>query len=76
MTDTNNALPVRKVKKKELRKLVYEKLAGALAEYTPIVNGKKFESKLKKASKLFAVDIARATNKNEKQNKKKAIIGK
>jgi len=52
-----------KVSKKQVRKVVYEKLAGALAEFRDTVDEKKFRNKLKKASKLFAVDIAKAANK-------------
>jgi DNA-directed RNA polymerase subunit F len=52
-----------KVTKKEARKVVYEKLAGALAEFKGTVGEKKFRNKLKKASKLFAVDIAKAAKK-------------
>jgi hypothetical protein len=52
-----------KVSKKQARKVVYEKLAGALAEFRGTVDEKKFRNKLKKASKLFAVDIAKAVNK-------------
>ncbi len=56
MTETK-ALPAKKVTKKEARKIVYEKLAGALAEYQNGSNKKKFENKLKKASKLFATEL-------------------
>ena len=52
-----------KVTKKEARKVVYDKLAGALAEFKDAVSEKKFSRKLKKASKLFAVDIAKAATK-------------
>lgn len=64
----------KKTSKKEVRKQVYEKLANALAEYRSSVKEKKFANKLKKASKLFATDIARAI---EKRNKKaKSIAAK
>lgn len=49
--------------KKEARKIVYEKLAGALAEYKSDFGKKRFENNLKKASKLFATDIAKAAKK-------------
>ena len=52
-----------KISKKQARKVVYDKLAGALAEFSNTVSEKKFRNKLKKASKLFAVDIAKAANK-------------
>lgn len=70
MTDTSKDLPVKKVTKKELRNQVYEKLAGALAEYKYQLKEKKFENRLKKVSRIFAVDIAKAIKKG-KQNKKK-----
>lgn len=54
----------KKMSKKEARKLVYTKLAGVLAEYN--IGKKKLDVKLKKASKLFAADIARAANKTVK----------
>lgn len=67
--------------KKQARKLVYEKLAGALAEYKTGFGKKRFENNLKKASKLFATDLAKATQKvkvkkvkmkKEKENKVQA----
>lgn len=62
-TENNNKMANNKVSKKEARKVVYEKIAGALAEFRGTINEKKFRNKLKKASKLFAVDIAKAANK-------------
>jgi hypothetical protein len=67
MTDTATVTAPKKVTKKELRKVVYEKLAGALAEFKSDISEKKFENRLKKASKLFAVDIARATRRSKKE---------
>ena len=63
-----------KVSKKEVRKVVYEKLAGALAEFKDTVSEKKFRSKLKKASKLFAVDIAKAARRTPAANTQKEVI--
>ena len=63
-----------KLSKKEARKIVYEKLSGALAEYRASVKEKKFDSNLKKASKLFAADIAKAVAKQKQQLKKPAKI--
>jgi hypothetical protein len=64
-----------KISKKEAGKIVYEKLAIALAEYRIGIKEKKFANKLKKASKLFAADIAKTIGKKkekpEKQSKKK-----
>ena len=63
-----------KLSKKEARKIVYEKLSGALAEYKANVKEKKFDSNLKKASKLFAADIAKAFAKQKQKLKKPAKI--
>ena len=67
---------VKKISKKDARKLIYNKLAMALAEYKDIVKEKRFASNLKKASKLFAADIARASGKlnGKPKKKKKAAI--
>lgn len=43
--------------KKELRKSVYEKLAGTLSEYNKEWDEKKLKGKLKKVSKLFVSNI-------------------
>jgi|GraSoiStandDraft_1057264.scaffolds.fasta_scaffold1035877_1 hypothetical protein len=63
-----------KLSKKEARKIVYQKLSNALAEYKASVKEKKFDSNLKKASKLFAADIAKAIAKQKQQLKKPAKI--
>ena len=70
MTDTSKDLPVKKVTKKELRKQVYEKLAGALAEYKNGFSEKKFDNRLKKVSKVFALDIAKAVKNGKQRNRK------
>ena len=62
---------VKKNSKKDARKLIFNKLAIALAEYKDIVKEKRFTSNLKKASKLFAADIARASGKLKEKPKKK-----
>lgn len=63
-----------KLSKKEARKLVYEKLSDALSEYKASVKRKKFDSHLKRASKLFAADIAKAIAKQKQKIKKPAKI--
>lgn len=68
------ATPSKKVSKKEARKLVYEKFASALAEYKTGVKEKKFASNLKKASKLFAADIAKAVAKQRQKIQEPAKI--
>jgi hypothetical protein len=75
MTDIATvAAAEKKVSKKELRKVVYQKLEGALSEFKDGLNKKKFESRLKKASKLFAVDIAKATRRSSKETNKKNAL--
>ena len=69
MTD-NTVKPSKKLSKKEARKIVYEKFAVALAEYKVGVKEKKFTTNLKKASKLFAADIAKAVARQGQKIKK------
>ena len=69
MTDAEKTVIVKKPTKKETRKEVFEKLSGALAEYKSKLNEKKFENKLKKASKVFAVDIVKAIKKESKKRR-------
>ncbi len=64
--DQNLAI-AKKPTKKEAEKEVFEKLSSALAEYKGDVKEKKFKRNLKKASKLFAVDVARSLKKNRKR---------
>jgi hypothetical protein len=66
----NTVKPSKKLSKKQARKIVYEKFAVALADYRSGVKEKKFASNLKKASKLFAADIAKAVaRQGQKLNK-------
>jgi hypothetical protein len=59
-----------KVSKKEIRQLVYNKLADALVEFKPLIKRKKFDNKISKATKLFAEDIIKASRKGRIKNKK------
>lgn len=61
----------KKISKKAARDLVYAKLAAALDEYKGLVKEKRFTANLKKASKLFADDIAKAANKGPGKPAKK-----
>jgi hypothetical protein len=65
-----------KLSKKEAKSIIYKKLASALSEYNKEIKPKKFDSKLKKASKLFATGIAKASVKKpaEKASKKNTKI--
>ncbi|HEY2722842.1 MAG TPA: hypothetical protein VGI82_14005 [Chitinophagaceae bacterium] len=74
MSETSQKTSVKKISKKEARKMVSEKIATALAEYRSTVKEKKFSTNLKKASKLFAADIAKAFAKQTQKIKKPAKI--
>jgi hypothetical protein len=63
-----------KFSKKDARKIVYEKFSNALAEYKADLKEKRFDSNLKKASKLFAADIAKAVARQKQKLKKPAKI--
>jgi hypothetical protein len=60
-----------KISRKKAGKIVEEKLASALAEYKGTIKEKKFRSKLKKAGRLFAADVAKSFNKQETAEPKK-----
>jgi hypothetical protein len=60
----------KKLTRKEARQMVYEKLAAALTEFKNGMKDKKFESNLRKASKLFADDMVKASKSNSKASKK------
>ncbi len=68
---TTSALSSPKLSKKELRKLLFDKISGALAEYREGMKEKRFTSNLKKASKLFAADIAKTIGKKKEKAPKK-----
>ena len=50
----------KRILKKEARQKVYDKLVVALAEFKNGVKDKKFEKKLRRTSKLFAVDLLKS----------------
>lgn len=64
-----------KLTKKGFTKAIQEKLAGALADYRKDLGEKKFEARIKQASKLFSRGVLKATKKNS-QKKQKATIKK
>jgi len=74
MTDSSQKTSEKKLSKKEARRLVSEKIAIALADYRSNVKEKKFASNLKKASKLFAADIAKAISRQRQKLQKPAKI--
>lgn len=63
----------KKVKVKELRKEVQQKLAVALADYKNGWPDEKYAKTLKKASKLFVTDLARVEEKVKDKTKKKKV---
>ena len=64
----------KKPTKKDAQKEVFEKLSGALAEYKSNLKEKKFQRNLRKASKLFAVDIVKSLKKGRKKDQIKMEI--
>lgn len=53
--------------KKELRKTLQEKLTITLADYRSLVGEKKFDSRIRKAAKMFGQDIVKALPKKKKE---------
>ena len=66
----DSLLQKREVSKKEARKVIYEKLAAALHDYKSGMKEKRFETNLKKASRLFAADLAKGIKKSKVKVKK------
>lgn len=60
----------KKVKVKELRKEVQQKLSVALADYKNGWPDEKYNKTLKRASKLFVIDLARAERKTKSKKEK------
>ena len=67
--DNTNILS-QETSKKEVRKIVYNKLVDALSEFRPFLKKKKFDNKMLAATKLFADDIVKSTRKSRIKNKK------
>ncbi|HVT85943.1 MAG TPA: hypothetical protein VHD35_12135 [Chitinophagaceae bacterium] len=61
----------KKIRVKELRKEVQQKLAVALADYKNGWPDEKYNKTLKKASKLFVTDLERVEQKVRTKKKKK-----
>lgn len=64
----------KKIRVKELRKEVQQKLAVALADYKNGWSDEKYNKTLKRASKLFVVDFARAERKTKNKKEKSENI--
>jgi len=64
----------KKLNKKEIKALIYQKIETALSDIAGALNKKDFGKKLQKASALLAKDIAKATKKKaSKKGKSKKI---
>lgn len=74
MTESSTPAPTAiTLKEKKLRKVIEERLAITLLEYRPILGDKKFDSRIKKAGKLFAADIVKSSaNAKKKKSVKKS----
>ncbi len=59
--------------KKQVRKEIGEKLAGALADYKKELGEKKLATHVKKVSKLISRDLLKISKK-QKRNSKKATV--
>ncbi len=64
--------PAKKITKKTISKELQSKISDALSGYKSLFELKDFESKVKKASKLFATDVL----KEKKIKVKKVIVKK
>ncbi|MDZ4795613.1 MAG: hypothetical protein SGI83_15150 [Bacteroidota bacterium] len=68
MAKKNNT---KKKVKNELRTTLHQKLSLALADYKTILQEKKYERSLKRATRLLTSDIIEAIDKEAKQAAKK-----
>jgi hypothetical protein len=66
---TEVALP----SKKQVRKEIFEKLSGALAEYKQELGEKKLATRVKKASKLISRDLEKANRRQHQKTKKSGV---
>lgn len=62
-----------KISKKEFRKAVVQRMEAALEEYKKELGEKRFETRIRKASKLFSRDWARINKKNDRKAKKEEV---
>jgi hypothetical protein len=63
----------KKISKKEARKQIEQKLTRALADLQKEMGEKRFQTSVKKASKLFSVKIPKKTKKEDKVKTVKAV---
>ena len=60
--------------KKQVRKEIGEKLAGALADYKQELGEKKLATRVKKVSKLISRDLLKVSKKQKKNGKKTSSV--
>jgi hypothetical protein len=60
-------------KKKQVRKEIGEKLAGALAEYKQKLGEKKLETHVRNISKLISRDLLKISKKHKRSEKKASV---
>jgi hypothetical protein len=75
MTQQESAAPSITTKK-QVRKEIFEKLTGALAEYKQDLGEKKLAIHVKKASKLISRDFLRISKKKDRTKSKKQVTKK
>ena len=63
----------KKLSRKETRKIIFNKLSTALAEYKTELKEKKFDRNLKKFSKILASDLAKSSKQDALAVKTKKI---
>jgi hypothetical protein len=69
MTDLAIAIPQGKGSKKQMRKILQEKLELTLADYRSVIGEKKFESRIRKAARSLGAEILKAVPKKTKKEK-------
>ena len=60
-----------KPSRKDTRRQIYQKLEQALGDYRSQMKDKRFENSLKKASRLFAAELAKKKKNRAKEGKAK-----
>jgi hypothetical protein len=60
-----------RMSKKIARQLIYDKLALALSDLKPETKNKKFESRLRETSKVFAAYVIKSADKDNTKSKTK-----
>ncbi len=64
-----------KISRKDFRREIMEKLSLALAAYKQEIGEKKFQSRVKKASKLFSRNLGKTLSKSDRKSKERKMEG-